>query len=92
MKQLFFLHNGLACMHTGPLDYLLLTRITKECLSYVCMCDKHTKGDANHVGMTLLGFVFDSHHMGITWHDMIGVLNEHHIGVTLIIMVHFVLA
>ena len=44
--------------------------------------------------MTLLGFVFHSHHMGITWHGMIGVfmLNEHDVGMTLIIMVHFVLA
>ena len=45
----------------------------------VCTCCTYPLGfafDADHVGMTSLGFVSHSHHVGMMWHDIIGVCVE----------------
>ena len=70
---------GSACMHTSLLDYLGKPELLKECLPYACVSQMpHVMllgfaYNVNHVNMMSSGFEFHPCHVGLTWHDIIGV-------------------
>ena len=63
-------------MHTRPLDFLDVLVLHREHEPCMCTHMMHAQCDvtnANLVVMTSLAFAFHSCHVGIRWHDVIGV-------------------
>ena len=70
----------LACMSARPLGYLDMPFSIIGCVPCMCTHDVHAQCDVtrftydvNHVTMTSPAFAFHSFHVGMRWHDIIGV-------------------
>ena len=79
VKQIFSL-SSLACVHARPLRYLDIPYLIRAHMPCTCTCDMHARhnitrltNNANHVIMTSSAFTFHSCHIGMRWHDVIGV-------------------
>ena len=75
-----FLKFKLAGIPIRPFEYLSMPILIIACAPCMCACDTHghhdvTKFtyDVNHITMTSPAFVFHSCHIGMRWHDIIGV-------------------
>ena len=81
-----------------PFEYLGVLILIIACVPCMCTCDAHAHHDitsfaydANHVTMTSPVFAFHSCHVGLRWHDVIGVHivgtphhhGSHHMGMML---------
>ena len=80
-EAVIFAKFELACVHPRPLDYLddalVLHRPHEPCM---CTGIAHARHEitrfaynVNHIIMMSLAFVFHSCHIGMRWHDIIGV-------------------
>ena len=77
----------LACMHTRPLKSLETPYLYRACAPSMHAHDVHSRHDvtrfankANYVIIASFAFVFHSCHVGMRWHDVIGVhVHEHHV-------------
>ena len=78
-ETVIFNKFGPACMHPRPLDYLDVLALYRAHVSCACPCIMHARHDttfaynANHVIMMSSAFAFHSCHVGVRWHDIIGV-------------------
>ena len=68
------------CMHTRSLEYLDTLVLHRACAPCTHACIAHARHDVtqftynvNHVITTPAAFVFHLCHVGIRWHDIIGV-------------------
>ena len=69
-----------ACVHARPLKFLDVLVLYRAHASCTCVCITHARHVvtrfayiANHVIMTSLVFTFHLCHIGMRWHDVIGV-------------------
>ena len=67
-------------------EYLSVPILIRAHVPCTCTCDAHANHDvtrfaydANHVTMTSQAFTFHSYHVGMMWHDVMGVCIEHHV-------------
>ena len=79
-EAVIFTKFELACMYTRPLEYLDTIFLHRACAPCMLMHIVHPKHDVtrftynvNHVIMTSLSFAFHLCHVGMRWHDIIGV-------------------
>ena len=69
-----------ACMHTRPHRYLYTVYIFRGHVPCMCAHAAHARCDVtrfaknvNHIIMTSSAFMFHLRHVGMMWHDVIGV-------------------
>ena len=79
-EAVIFAKLVLACMHARPLKYLDVLVFYRACASCMHAHIMHARHDitiftynVNHVIMTSSEFTFHSCHVGMRWHDVIGV-------------------
>ena len=85
-----FLKFELAGIPVRQFEYISVPILIIACAPCMCTCDTHAHCDitrfaydANHITMTSPAFTFHSYHVGMMWHDVIGVCivgTPHHHG------------